>query len=166
MVQIQAKSFYRLSVTYSMVSEFEEEPLVFRIDRDSGNVYLLKELNYIRDRRRYSMIVTVHEQNTNKKSEAKVPISLFTNVKIQTRLRLSFSLGFHVHASKCAGERTTHWLWNPWGWSHEVQNRGSQWPHKMDLGPTKIFLKGFSIWYRMCFATECNWIQLSTSLCL
>ena len=24
----------------------------------------------------------------------------------------------------------------PQGGSHEIQNRGSQWPHKVDLGPT------------------------------
>ena len=29
-------------------------------------------------------------------------------------------------------------LWNPWGGSHEVQNRDNQWPHKMDLGLTKV----------------------------
>ena len=33
--------------------------------------------------------------------------------------------------------RETPWLWNPWGGSHKVQNRGNQWPHKMELGPTK-----------------------------
>ena len=37
--------------------------------------------------------------------------------------------------------RESPWLWNPWGGSHEVQNRGNQWHHKMDLGPTKKFLK-------------------------
>ena len=71
-VQIQAKSFYQLPVTYSMVSEFEEEPLVFRIDRDSGKVYPLEELRYIRDKRRYTMIVTAHEQNSNKETKTKV----------------------------------------------------------------------------------------------
>lgn len=30
--------------------------------------------------------------------------------------------------------REPPWLW---GGSHEVQNRGNQWPHKTDLGSTK-----------------------------
>ena len=34
--------------------------------------------------------------------------------------------------------REAPWFWKPWGGSHEAQNRGNQWPHKMDLGPTKI----------------------------
>ena len=34
--------------------------------------------------------------------------------------------------------REPPWLWNPWVGSHKVQNGGNQWPHKMDLGPTKI----------------------------
>ena len=55
-----------------MVSEFEEEPLVFRIDRDSGKVYPLEELRYIRDKHRYTMIVTAHEQNSNKETKTKV----------------------------------------------------------------------------------------------
>ena len=29
------------------------------------------------------------------------------------------------------------WLWNPCGGPHKVQNRSNQWPHKMNLGPTK-----------------------------
>ena len=29
--------------------------------------------------------------------------------------------------------REPPWLWNPWG----AQNWGNQWPHKMNLGPTK-----------------------------
>ena len=29
------------------------------------------------------------------------------------------------------------WIWNPWGRTHEVQNRSNQWLHKMDLGPNK-----------------------------
>ena len=28
-----------------------------------------------------------------------------------------------------------------WGGSHKVQNRGNQWPHKMDLGPAKENIK-------------------------
>ena len=39
--------------------------------------------------------------------------------------------------------REPPWLWNPWGGSHEVQNRGNQWLHKMDLGATKIKKKNF-----------------------
>ena len=31
------------------------------------------------------------------------------------------------------------WLWNPWAESSKVRNWGCQWPHKMDLGPTKTF---------------------------
>ena len=48
-----------------------------------------------------------------------------------------------TQASKCAGERTmVHpGFETPWGGSHEVQNRGNQWAHKMDLGPTKILKK-------------------------
>ena len=37
------------------------------------------------------------------------------------------------------------WLWNPWGDSHEVQNGGNQWPHKMDLDPTKIIKKSLFV---------------------
>ena len=33
------------------------------------------------------------------------------------------------------------WIWNPWGRTHEVQNRSNQWLHKMDLGPDKKFKK-------------------------
>ena len=33
------------------------------------------------------------------------------------------------------------WIWNPWGRTHEVQNRSNQWLHKMDLGPDKNFKK-------------------------
>ncbi len=71
-VQIQAKSFYRLPVTYSLQSEFPEEDLYFRIDGTSGNVYLTRTRDYIRDRRRYTMIVTAVEQTTNKKARTKV----------------------------------------------------------------------------------------------
>ena len=31
------------------------------------------------------------------------------------------------------------WIWNPWGRTHEVQNRSNQWLHKMDLGPRNFF---------------------------
>ena len=31
------------------------------------------------------------------------------------------------------------WIWNPWGRTHEVQNRSNQWLHKMDLGSKKKF---------------------------
>ena len=31
-----------------------------------------------------------------------------------------------------------YWLRNPWVGTHEIHNRGNQWLHKMDLGPTKI----------------------------
>ena len=34
----------------------------------------------------------------------------------------------------------------PWGRSHEVQNRGNQWPHKIDLGPTKNLCKSCNWW--------------------
>ena len=37
--------------------------------------------------------------------------------------------------------REPPWLYNPWGGSHKVQNRGNQWLHKMDLDRTKFFLK-------------------------
>ena len=30
-------------------------------------------------------------------------------------------------------------IWNPWGRTHEVQNRSNQWLHKLGLGPTKIY---------------------------
>ena len=33
------------------------------------------------------------------------------------------------------------WIWNPWGRTHEVQNRSNQWLHKMDLGPNKNLKK-------------------------
>ena len=33
------------------------------------------------------------------------------------------------------------WIWNPWGRTHEVQNRSNQWLHKMDLGPDKNLKK-------------------------
>ena len=33
------------------------------------------------------------------------------------------------------------WIWNPWGRTHEVQNRSNQWLHKMDHGPDKKFKK-------------------------
>ena len=33
------------------------------------------------------------------------------------------------------------WIWNPWGRTHEVQDRSNQWLHKMDLGPKKNFKK-------------------------
>ena len=33
------------------------------------------------------------------------------------------------------------WIWNPWGRTHEVQNRSNQWLHKMDLGPDKKIKK-------------------------
>ena len=33
------------------------------------------------------------------------------------------------------------WIWNPWGRTHEVQNRSNQWLHKMDLSPDKKFKK-------------------------
>ena len=31
------------------------------------------------------------------------------------------------------------WIWNPWGRTHEFQNRSNQWLHKVDLGPNKNF---------------------------
>ena len=34
--------------------------------------------------------------------------------------------------------REPPWLWNPYGGLNKVQNRSNQWPHKMNLGPTKI----------------------------
>ena len=46
------------------------------------------------------------------------------------------------------------WIWNPWGRTHEVQNRSNQWLHKMGLGPTKIKKKktmimvNVTIWQR------------------
>ena len=33
------------------------------------------------------------------------------------------------------------WIWNPWGRTHEVQNRSNQWLYKMDLGPDKKLKK-------------------------
>ena len=69
-----------------MVSEFEEEQLVFRIDRDSGKVYPLEELRYIRDKRRYTMIVTAHEQNSNKETKTKVRKTLSKPYKSSKRL--------------------------------------------------------------------------------
>ena len=29
------------------------------------------------------------------------------------------------------------WIWNPWGRTHEVQNRSNQWLHNINLGPGK-----------------------------
>ena len=43
-----------------------------------------------------------------------------------------------MQASKCAGERTTPGFENPWGGSHEVQNRGNQWPTKWTLVQQKF----------------------------
>ena len=45
---------------------------------------------------------------------------------------------FTMHKQVSVLARDPPWLWNPWGESQEVQNRGNQWPHIMDLGPTKI----------------------------
>ena len=53
-----------------------------------------------------------------------------------------------MQASKCAGETTTLAL-KPGG-AHEVQNRGNQWPHKMDLGPTKKYLKKQQKQHNLC----------------
>ena len=47
-------------------------------------------------------------------------------------------LRFTAHNQVTVQAREPTWLWNPWGWSHEVQYGGNQWPHKMDLGPSKI----------------------------
>ena len=45
------------------------------------------------------------------------------------------------------------WIWNPWGRTHEVQNRSNQWLHKMDLGPDKKIKKRkkkvFSQWWNL-----------------
>ena len=45
------------------------------------------------------------------------------------------------HTSKKEWVQARHplWIWNPWGRTHEVQNRSNQWLHKMDLGPDKKF---------------------------
>ena len=40
------------------------------------------------------------------------------------------------------------WLWNPWGGSPKVQNKGNQWLHKMNLSPTK--------WNGTCFGENFN----------
>ena len=46
----------------------------------------------------------------------------------------------HMQASNCVVERTTLALkpMGGGGGSHEIQNKGNQWPYKMDLCPTKI----------------------------
>ena len=40
------------------------------------------------------------------------------------------------------------WIWNPWGRTHEVQNRSNQWLHKMDLGPKKKLKKKKNTWVK------------------
>ena len=49
------------------------------------------------------------------------------------------TLGFIAREQVSVQARESPWLWNPWGGSHEVQNRSNQWPKKMDLGATKNF---------------------------
>ena len=48
------------------------------------------------------------------------------------------TLRFTTGKQESVEAREPSWLWNPWGGSHNIQNRGNQWPHKMELGPTKI----------------------------
>ena len=50
-------------------------------------------------------------------------------------------LDHHMQESKSAYERITL-AKIPWGGSHKVQKMGQQWPHKMDLGRTKLKLNG------------------------
>ena len=47
-----------------------------------------------------------------------------------------------LHASKKECRREIHLrIWNPWGRTHEVQNRSNQWLHKLGLGPTNNLKK-------------------------
>ena len=46
-----------------------------------------------------------------------------------------------AHKQERVQARYPLWLWNPWGRTHEVQNRSNQWLHKMDLGPDKNLKK-------------------------
>ena len=62
---------------------------------------------------------------------------LVENAGVAPDMTLKFTM--HMQASMQAREPS--WLWNPWGGSHEVQNRGNHWRHKMDHGPTKIYFK-------------------------
>ncbi len=66
-MQIEAKSFFRVPVKYSIRSEFEEEPLAFRIDRNNGNLYRTTE-SFKEDRKRFSMIVTAKEDRQQLKA--------------------------------------------------------------------------------------------------
>ena len=43
-----------------------------------------------------------------------------------------------AHKQERVQVRDPLWLWNPWGRTHEVQNRSNQWLHKMDICPIKI----------------------------
>ena len=46
-----------------------------------------------------------------------------------------------VHKQERVQARDPLQIWNPWGRTHEVQNRGNQWFHKLGLGTTKNFKK-------------------------
>ena len=59
--------------------------------------------------------------------------------------------------------RELPWLWNPWGGSHKVQNMSNQWPHKMNLSPTKISrwggVMGGSCWGEYFNINVQNWTK-------
>ena len=47
------------------------------------------------------------------------------------------ALRFTAHKQESVQVGEPPWFQNLWRGQHEVQNRGNQWPHKIDLGPTK-----------------------------
>ena len=62
---------------------------------------------------------------------------VYTSIGGKAGVAPDMTLRFTACKQVSVQAREPPWHWNPWGGSHEVQNRGNQQPHKMDLGPTK-----------------------------
>ena len=64
-----------------------------------------------------------------------------TPISGKGRCSTRHDLRFSAHKQVSVQVREPPWLWNPWAGSHEVQNRGNQWPHKWTLVQQNIFKK-------------------------
>lgn len=65
-LKVEAKSFFDLTITYSKVPEQNGVEIPFSLDKSTGEITPNRQLRYEIDPHQYRIIVTAHEEYSNK----------------------------------------------------------------------------------------------------